>query len=105
MKTIEAQQGYLALSQAKLDGLTTEQKYKVLKIARALKQSAKDFEDFIKDVQEKVTDVREQNKILSKEADRDVEINIEKLGEVFDKLLEVNDWNVAQTLLLDDLIH
>lgn len=104
MKVIEAQQGFIILSQAKLDGLTTEQKYKVLKVARTLKQSAKDFEDFIKDIQEKVTDAKEQNEILSKEAEKEIDVKIEELGETFDKLLEVNSWNVSQAILLEDLI-
>lgn len=104
MKTIEAQQGFIILSQAKLDGLTTEQKYKVLKVARILKQTAKDFEDFIKDTQERVTEIKEQNEILSKEADKEIDVKIEKLGETFDKLLEVNSWNVSQAILLEDLI-
>ena len=104
MKVIEAQQGFIILSQAKLEGLTTEQKYKVLKVARTLKQAAKDFEDFIKDTQEKVTDTKEQNKILSKEAEKEIEVKVEKLGETFDKLLEVNSWNVSQAILLEDLI-
>lgn len=104
MKVIEAQQGFIILSQAKLEGLTTEQKYKVLKVARTLKQTAKDFEDFIKDTQEKVTEIKEQNEILSKEAEREIDIKIENLGEIFDKLLEVNSWNVSQAILLEDLI-
>lgn len=104
MKVIEAQQGFIILSQAKLDGLTTEQKYKVLKVARTLKQTAKEFEDFIKDTQEKVTDTKEQNEILSKEAEKEIEVNVEKLGDTFDKLLEANSWNVSQTMLLEDLI-
>lgn len=104
MKIIEAQQGFIVLSQAKLEGLTTEQKYKVLKVARTLKQTAKDFEDFIKDTQEKVTETKEQNEILSKEAEKEIEITVEKLGDTFDKLLEANSWNVSQAILLEDLI-
>lgn len=104
MKVIEAQQGFIILSQAKLEGLTTEQKYKVLKVARTLKQTAKDFEDFIKDTQEKVTDTKEQNEILSKEAEKEIEVTVEKLGDTFDKLLEANSWNVSQSMLMEDLI-
>ena len=33
-----------------------------------------------------------------------IEIDIPKLGGVFDKMLEHNSWNVAQTMLLEDLI-
>lgn len=104
MKIIEAQQGFIILSQAKLDGLTTEQKYKVLKVARTLKQTAKEFEDFIKDTQEKVTDTKEQNEILSKEAEKEIDVSFDKLGETFDKMLEHNSWNVAQVMLLEDIL-
>lgn len=106
MKIIEVQQGFIILSQAKIQGLTTEQTYKVLDVARTLKKTSKEFEDFIKDVQEKITDPKEQNEILSKEAEKEVDIKIEKLGkEPFDKLLELNSWNVSQAMLLEDLIR
>ena len=104
MKVIEAQQAFIILSQAKIEGLTVEQKYKVMNVARTLKSHAKDFEDFIKDTQEKVTDAKEQNAILTKEAEREIEVTFEKLGDMFDKLLEVNGWNVTQSMLLEDLI-
>lgn len=106
MKIIEVQQGFIILSQAKIQGLTTEQTYKVLDVARTLKKTSKEFEDFIKDVQEKITDPKEQNEILSKEAEKEVDIKIEKLGkETFDKLLDLNSWNVSQAMLLEDLIR
>lgn len=103
MKIYEVQQTYLILSQAKLDGLTTEEKYKVITAARSFKDKAKEFEDFIKDTQEKVTDEKEQNEILQKEAAKDIEINAEKVGkETFDKLIDKNPWNVAQIMMLED---
>lgn len=104
MKVIEAQQAFIIISQAKIEGLTVEQKYKVMNVARTLKSHAKDFEDFIKDTQEKVTDAKEQNEIFQKEAEREIEVTFERLGETFDKLLEVNGWNVTQAMLLEDLI-
>lgn len=106
MKVFEAQQSYYLLSQAKLDGLTTDEKYKVLSVARSFKALAKDFEDFIKDTQEgEVKDKNEQNKIISAEAERVIEKSSAVLeATVFDKLLEANAWNVAQVMLLEDCI-
>ena len=54
MKKYEVQQGYIILSQAKLDGLTTEEKHNVISVARKMKSQATEFEDFIKDTQERV---------------------------------------------------
>lgn len=104
MKVIEAQQAFIILSQAKIDGLTTEQKYKVLDVARALKNPSSEFEDFIKDAQEKVNDAKEQNAILTKEAEKQIDVEFQKLGDTFDKLMEINSWNVSQAMLLRDLI-
>ena len=104
MKVIEAQQAFIIISQAKIDGLTTEQKYKVLDVARALKKPSSEFEEFIKDTQEKVKDAKEQNAILTKEAERQIEVEFPKLGDTFDKLMEINSWNVSQAMLLSDLI-
>ena len=36
MKKYEVQQGYIILSQAKLDGLTTEEKHNVISVARKM---------------------------------------------------------------------
>lgn len=104
MKVIEAQQAFVTLSKAKMDGLTTEEKYKVLNAARKLKSASLEFDEFIKDTQEKVPDQKEQNQILSKKAEEEITIEIEKLGDVFDKLMEVNSWNVSQAMVLEDVI-
>lgn len=103
MKIYEVQQTYLILSQAQLEGLKTDEKYKVISAARELKKHTKDFEDFISETQSKVSDEKEQRTILEKEAAKEIEVSIEKVGkEVFDKLLEKNNWNVAQIMLLED---
>lgn len=104
MKNYEAQQAFIILSQAKLDGLTTEEKHKVINVARSLKKSAKDFEDFIKDTQEKVTDKAEAGQIINAEAEKEIEATFDRLGDTFDKMLEHNSWNVAQMMLLEDMI-
>lgn len=104
MKKYEVQQGYIILSQAKLDGLTTEEKHNVISVARKMKSQATEFEEFIKDTQERISDKKEAGEIINKEAEKDIEIDIPKLGGVFDKMLEHNSWNVAQTMLLEDLI-
>ena len=101
MKKYEVQQGFIILSQAKLDGLTTEEKHNVISVARKMKSQATEFEEFIKDTQERVSDKKEAGEIINKEAEKDIEIDIPKLGGVFDKMLEHNSWNVAQTMFVD----
>lgn len=103
MKLYEVQQAYVVAAKAELKGLTTDEKYKLIKNVRELKSKVNDFEEFIKDTQEKVTNVEEQNAILNKEATKDVEVNIEKMGEAFDKMLENNEWNATQASLMMDL--
>lgn len=104
MKLYEVQQAYVVAAKAELKGLTTDEKYKLIKNVRELKSKVNDFEEFIKDTQEKVTNVEEQNAILNKEATKDVEVNIEKMGkESFDKMLENNEWNATQACLMEDL--
>lgn len=104
MKTYEVQQGYIILSQAKLEGLSTEEKYKVISVARKMKAQATEFQEFIRDTQERVSDKREAEEIINKEAEMNIKIEIPKLGNLFDKMLEHNSWNVAQIMLLEDLI-
>lgn len=104
MKVLEAQKAFVTLSQSKMDGLTTEEKYKVLNAARKLKAASLEFEEFIKDTQEKVPDQKEQNQILSKKADEEITIEIEKLGDTFDKLMGANNWDVSQAMVLEDVI-
>lgn len=104
MKVLEAQKAFVALSQSKMDGLTTEEKYKVLNSARKLKLISLEFEEFIRDTQEKVPDLKEQNKIISKKAEEEVTIEIEKIGGTFDKLMGVNNWDVSQAMALEDVI-
>lgn len=105
MKLYEVQQAYVVASKAELKGLTTDEKYKLIKNVRELKSKVNEFEEFIKDTQDKVTNVEEQNAILNKEAIKDVEVNIEKMGkESFDKMLENNEWNATQAVLMEDLL-
>lgn len=104
MKIFIAQQIYMLLSPAKLTGLSLEEKYKVITLARVFKKVAQEFEDFIKDSQENISDKVELNSIIEKEATQEVDINYDKLGEVFDKLISSNDWNVAQILMLEEYI-
>lgn len=104
MKKYEARQAYIILSQAKLDGLTAEEKRKVINVARSMKKASDDFEDFIKETQEKVKDAGEANTIISQEAETEAKLNIEKLGETFDKMVDNNSWNVAQIILLEDFV-
>lgn len=102
MKIFIIQQLYIMLSSTKLEGLTIDEKYKVLNVARELKKVSKEFEDFIKDSQESIKDNKELNMIIEREATREIEIKIDKLGKTFDKLLEHNDWNVSQVLMLEE---
>lgn len=105
MKVVEVQQGYIVLSHADITGLTVDEKYKVMNIARVLKKHAKEFEEFIKDTQEKIPNTREQNAILDKEAEREINLEFDSLGKtLFNKLLEINKWNVTQAVLMEDLL-
>lgn len=104
MKAYEVQQGYIILSQAKMDGLNTEEKYRVIDVARKLKTYANEFEEFVKETQSKISDSKEANEIIGIEAEKVVELDIPKLGSIFDKMIEHNSWNVAQAILMEDLI-
>lgn len=106
MKIFMVQQVYLLLGKAELEGLTIDDKYKVIILAREFKKVAQDFEDFIKESQERITDAKELNSVIEKEATREIEVSAEKLGkEVFDKLLNANPkWNVSQILMLEEYI-
>lgn len=104
MKLLIAHQIYLLIGSAKLNGLTSDEKYKVITLAREFKKVSQEFEDFIKDTQENVKDRVELNSIIEKEADKNIDINIEKLGSIFDKFIDANDWNVAQILMLEENI-
>lgn len=104
MKLVIAHQIYLILGQAELKGLTSDEKYKVITLAREFKKVSQEFEDFIKDTQESVKDRVELNSIIEKEADKNITISSDKLGNIFDKLMDSNNWNVAQILMLEDNI-
>lgn len=103
MKIYEAQQCYLLLAQAQVDGLSTDEVYNVIKATRSLKGVATNFDDFVKDTKEKVTDKKQQEEIVQKEYVKDVEVEVEKLGkEIFDKLIKANKWSVGQIMMLED---
>lgn len=105
MKNYEAQQCYLLLVQAQVDGLSTDEVYKVINTTRSLKGVATNFDDFVKDTKEKVTDKKQQDEIIQKEYLKDVEVEVEKLGkEIFDKLIKANKWSVGQITMLYDYI-
>lgn len=105
MKNYEAQQCYLLLVQAQVDGLSTDEIYKVINTTRSLKGVATNFDDFVKDTKEKVIDKKQQDEIIQKEYVKDVEVEVEKLGkEIFDKLIKANKWSVGQITMLYDYI-
>lgn len=104
MKLYEASKIYSMLSNAHMTGMTAEQKYKVLNVTREFKKPCVEFEDFVKDTRDKVTDEKEANEILNKEFAKEVEIKCDKLGDTFDKLIEANDWVVNDMDLMEKLI-
>lgn len=104
MKLYEARYIYQLLAGAHLTGMTAEQKYKVIDLMVEVKKPFMEFDEFIKDTREKVSDEKELAEILNKEASKDIELKFEKLGEVFDKLIEANDWTVNDISLLKELV-
>lgn len=104
MKLYEARYIYQLLAGAHLTGMTAEQKYKVIDLMVEVKKPFMEFDEFIKDTREKVSDEKELTEILNKEASKDIELKFEKLGEVFDKLIEANDWTVNDISLLKELV-
>lgn len=104
MKLYEARYIYQLLAGAHLTGMTAEQKYKVIDLMVEVKKPCMEFEEFIKDTKEKVSDEKELTEILNKEASKTIELKFEKLGEVFDKLIEANDWTVNDISLMKELV-
>ena len=104
MKLYEARYIYPILAGAHLTGMTAEQKYKVINLTREVKKPCMEFDEFINDTRDKVSEEKELSEILNKEASKEIEMKFEKLGEVFDKLIEANDWTVNDISLLEELV-
>lgn len=104
MTILTAHQIYLLLGSATLSGLTSDEKYKVITLAREFKKVSKNFEDFIKDTQESVKNSVELNSIIEKEATKSIELDINKIDKIFDKLVDNNNWNISQILMLEEYI-
>ena len=117
------------LDKLKLDKLSGEDKYKILKISRKVKLIVKEFEEFKEDIIEKYTSSDEfrenfKNKDKNEEAkqyvkDKNKEINdlllieatstktieIEPISEeLFIKLIENNDLSINDSLSLEEIL-
>lgn len=104
MNVFTITQVYNLLSSSKMNSLDASEKYKVIKAARALKNVSDDYQSFVETAKEKAKDDTELTEIVSKEAMREIELEVEKIGEIFDKLMKDNEWTVGQTIILEDLI-
>lgn len=104
MKTYEIVQAYGLLANSKMSSLSAEEKYKVIKTAKDLKKVADDYQSFVEETKKKAKDDKELNEIASMEATKEYEVEIGKLGDLFDKLMKDNDWTIGQAIILEGLL-
>lgn len=106
MKVFEAQQTFILLNKADFGkDMTTDEAHKVMSAYRVFKETAKAFDEFIEDSREKIKDEKELASVLQKEAEREVTLEYERLGSVFDKLRAANGWNIGQAAALEDVLR
>lgn len=106
MKIAEAVQLYNStLSDIRMGNLNVDDRYKVMKIVRAFKKAAEDFQSFVADTREHIKDQKELDEVCGKEYMREIELEYDRLGEeAFKGLLSVNDWTGLQAVVIEDLI-
>ena len=104
MKTYEVVQVYGLLANSKMSSLSAEEKYKVIKTAKDLKKVSDDYQSFLEEAKKKAKDDKELNEIASMEATKECDAEIEKIGDIFDKLMKDNDWTIGQTIILEGLL-
>lgn len=105
MKIVEIQNIYNLLANAKTDGLTVDEKYKVVTLSRTFKKVVEEFQSFVSDLREKDMTDEEKNQIATKEVFKEVEnFKYDKLGETFDKLIAANNWTVIQIDELEKIL-
>lgn len=123
---------YRLINPAKLTKMETSERFALILITRQLKKVATDFDDFLKDVQEKMKPEgfdaiaekvqgrkeltpeetaawnkyhKDINDSLKGELDKEMELDFEPLGkESFEKFIESNDFNVSEILAIEDVI-
>lgn len=123
---------YRLVSAAKLSKMEDAEKFQLIKVVRQLKKTATDFEDFLKDAQEKLkpegfdtiaTKIQskqdltpeESSKIgkynkdvadcLSEELEKEVELTFEPLSEeAIGRLVASNDFAVSDIISITDVI-
>ena len=100
---------YNLINEAKISKMDDADKFKMIKIARALKPVATSFEDFKKDAGEKLKG-ENHDKMVEKaqqwqEAAKENELDFEPLGEeAFGKLVASNDWTLGQITAIEEVI-
>lgn len=104
MKKYELVQAYGLLANSKMPSLSAEEKYKVINVAKELKKVADDYQSFVEEAKKKAKDDKELNEIASMEATKEYEVEIGKLGDLFDKLMKDNDWTIGQAIILEGLL-
>lgn len=123
---------YRLINPAKLTKMETSERFALILITRQLKKVATEFDDFFKEVQEKMKpegfdaiaekvqgkqslateEVSAWNKYhrgindsLKGELDKEIELDFEPLGkEAFEKFIESNDFSVNDILAIEDVI-
>lgn len=123
---------YRHINSAKLTKMETPERFALILITRQLKKVATEFDDFFKDVQEKMKPEgfdaiaekvqgkkelspeeiaawnkynKDINDSLKGELDKEIELDFEPLGkEAFEKFIESNDFNVSEILAVEDVI-
>lgn len=123
---------YRIINPAKLTKMETAERFALILITRQLKKVATEFDDFFKDVQEKLKPEgfdaiadkvqskkeltpeeiaawnkynKDINDSLKGELDKEVELDFEPLGkEAFEKFIESNDLSVNDILAIEDVI-
>lgn len=120
------------INDAKLTKMEPSERFALISITRQLKKVAVDFDDFFKDVREKmkpegIDAIAEKiqrrveltpeeaaiwnkynndiNNSLKGEFEKEIELDFEPLGkESFERFIESNDFNVSDILVISDVI-
>lgn len=106
MKTIEAVNLYRILDGAKPTKMNSDDKHKLITNFLSLKKIATDFQEFVDTTRSSIEDEKEINMVCNKEAMKEIEVNIKKMGnEAFNALVDSNpDWTLGQISYIGDIL-
>lgn len=133
IKVSDAVTAFRLINPAKLTKMESEERFAVILATRQLKKSATDFDELVKDAQEKLKPAEGFDKIVGKvqgrkeltpseqetlnkynkdvsdcvqtELDKEVELDFKPLSEdAFGRFVESNDFSVSEIMLISDVL-